>query len=337
MPPFTTNPISAPAKVEGALSARERAIAKLTEGQGNQSQSPVKNPTQVAPEELGAISQGTNQEKQQTADSTPEPSKQAATPAQEPGKEPLSAQYAQLARKEKAIRAQAQKVRAEQAAIKAREDAIKAKEAEMLGQYIPKSRLSEDPLSVLSENGVSYDVLTQKILNAPSPEQQELNRTISVLKQEIQSLRDEQTKNQKQYQDKQTQDYQQAIKQIKTEVVELVKTNDTYEMVNSTNSVDDVVELIEKTFQKEGIVLSVDEATQAVEDYLTEEAIRLAGLKKIQSRMKPATPPPAQQASPTDGKQPHQTKTLTNAATSTGKLSSRERAMLAFHNKLNKE
>lgn len=331
--PFTTNPISAPAKVDGALSARERAVAKLESLQQNQAGTPVQNASKVAPEELSALSQGTNQEKQQTAESTPEPSKQAATPAQEPGKEPLSAQYAQLARKEKAIRAQAQKVRADQAAIKAREDAIKAKEAEMLGQYIPKSRISEDPLSVLSENGVSYDVLTQKILNAPSPEQQELNRTISVLKQEIQSLRDEQSKNQKQYQDKQTQDYQQAIKQIKTEVVQLVKTNDSYEMVNSTNSVDDVVELIEKTFQKEGIVLSVDEATQAVEDYLTEEAIRLAGLKKIQSRMKPATPPPAQQA-PTAGKQQQETKTLTNAAGTSRTISKRDRAILAFKGEL---
>lgn len=338
--------VGAPRPVEGVISnkqaaARERAIKILQQGQQPAQTTPVQNPSKVAPEEMSAITstsaQSHNNEvvTSETPQTTPSEVTQAETKAKP--EQPLSSQYAQLARKEKAIRAKMQQFKAQEDALKAREAALAAKEAEMQGNYIPKSKLAEDPLSVLSENGVDYNSLTERLLASPqTAEQIELNRTITELRNEIKALKDAQEGTKKTFEQSQQQQYQQAINQIRTETKQLVTRDDNFETIRATNSVDDVVELIEKTFQKEGVLLSVEEAAQAVEDYLVEEASKLMNLKKIQSRLKPSTPKeePKVAAQPTQTKQARPT--LSNSVTSQKKMSARERAIAAFEGKLNK-
>lgn len=352
---FNTRPLASPMKVEGTLNssqaakaARERAIAKLSSGnepQQNQASenTPVQNPTQVSPEELGAIKAKTPVESNTNVEAVPksegqinnsdgskEPPKEV-TPVKSEVEQPLSSQYAQLARKEKALRVQAQAIKAREEAFKAQEASLKSKETEMQSQFISKDRLTKDPMAVLAESGISYEQLTQLALNAPSAEAQAYNAELSSLKAEIKALKDGQENARKSFEDNQKNAYDQTLTQIKNQVSKLVaEEGDNYETVKATNSIQDVVDLIEKTYNADHVLLTVEEAAQAVEDHLVEEAVKIAKLKKIQSRLKPAESNAAPKVTETQQSKQSQVNTLTNAVGGSQRLSARDRALLAF-------
>jgi hypothetical protein len=81
--------------------------------------------------------------------------------------------------------------------------------------------------------------------------------------------------------------------------------------------------------------MSVEEAAQQVEDYLADEAFKLSRLGKIQKRVQQAAQPKVLQKTQAAQQTQTQMKTLTNATSSTRKMSSRERAILAMEGKLN--
>lgn len=310
----------------GQPSARDRAIAKLVEPQTQSP--PVLNANQVTPEELSVV-------KPPQMDNTDSPSEElAATP--KPKEDPLSTQYALLARKEKALRAKVQAqdlaLKAREAAFAEREAAIKAKEAEYTSNYIAKSRIKSDPLSVLTEEGVSYDELTNAILNPQSKQDPRILAEIEKLKAEVQASKDWQIKAKEESAAQQKQAYNQAVNQIRNEAKQLIQNDPSFEMIKETRSVGDVVELIEKTYNEDGVLLSVEEAALEVEEYLASQAIKLAKINKIKSRLnevqKPAQP---QQAA----KQPQPgMKTLTNSVNASKSMSVRERAIAAFKGEL---
>lgn len=337
-----------------AAQARQRAIEILQKGsapqaapQVNEQQHPVRNPTQVAPEEMSAVST-TSEEKEEKeghlgnnegeSESSPSLQSQAETKT-EKAEEPLSSQYALLARREKALRAKAmqqeQALKAKEAEIAREREAIKAKEAEYQSKFISKDQL-KDPskvLDLLSDLGLSYDELTQAALNAPKPEDIQRMREINELKAQIEELKSEQNKTKSAYEESQTRAYQQALAQIKQETAALVKNDPNFEAIAATNSIDDVVELIETTFKQDGILMTVEEAAQEVEAYLVEEAAKLARLNKIQQKLKPAEKPvskPTVEAKQIQQEEKPGIKTLTNSMGTSRQLSARERAILRF-------
>ena len=311
--------------------ARERAIAKLM---GNTAQEhPVQNPTQVSPEELSAVKAPENQGQSNVDDaSIPEAE---ATPAKD--KEMLSTQYAQLARREKAMFAKAQAkekaLQEREAALQAKEQEIKAKDSEYQSNYIPKNRLTEDTISVLLENGISYDQITQLALNQTQQDPQ-TKLAIQKLEAQVKAQADARAADQKAFQEQQNQSYQQAVKQIRADATALVKADPSFEAIRKTNSIKDVVELIEETFKQDGVILSVDEACREVEDHLVEKLSTYSSqISKIQQRMNAAKSAAPKQPGQTG--QQHQPKpTLTNSVGTGKKLSVRDRAILAFKGEL---
>ncbi len=326
-------PISAPAPVPGTianaqLSARDRAVKQLADTMQDPAPAAPKAPVQAKIVESAPVIQAKTQETSGQMQSTEAPAE--VTPAAaKPEETPLSSQYAQLARKEKALRAQAQ-------AIKTREDALKAaeaprastQEAQDPSKYINIEDFKKNPWKYAQQAGVTYDQLTQEALNAPSAEATQLMSTVEALKSEIQALKADQDSSKKANADSQTAQYKQAVNQIRSEVKQLVFASDDYEACKATNSVEDVVELIEKTFAEDGVLMDVATATKQIEDYLEEEAYKLSQLKKIQARLKKGAQEetPSKEAS-TDPKQPQ--KTLTNALGASRQLTARERAMAA--------
>lgn len=262
----------------------------------------------------------------------------------------LSSQYALLAKREKALRAKAQQ---QEQVYRTREKALADREAALssqpqapsidMSQYISVDRFKSDPIGVMAETGLTYDELAQQLISQQQPldprterQMQRLNAANKALEDKLAKFEESQVKNQQDA-------YTSALNVIKNDVRSLVKGNvDQFEMISRTNSIDDVVELIETTYKEEGLLMSNEEAAQAIEDYLTEEAYKLSEAKKIRARMalnaskssqaataqKPAVPQPKQQ-------QPM--KTLTNAVSTPGQtLSARERAILLVEGKLNK-
>lgn len=315
--------IAQPANAQ-ATSARDRAIAAFNQKQ----ESPVQNPSQVTPEELQAVKSPEGQTDTLEAKAEPE----VPAPAKAP-EEPLSNQYAQLARKERALRAKVQEIKAQEAAVKASADKTAQLEERLAKYEAMEKRLADDPYSVLTERGITYDELTKRALNAPSPEEQAQRSAFQKLQDEIQSIKESQENSKKMFEESQTQQYNQAVNQIRSQAKSLIDSDPNFETVKETGSIEDVVDLIKQTFEKDGVLMSVEDAALAVEEHLLEEAIKLTKLKKIQQRMKSAEPKAAAPQQPST-QQPQ--KTLTNNLTTQKPLTARERAILAFNNKLNK-
>lgn len=320
-----------------AVAAFNKASQAPTQGQAQEH--PVLNPNAVGVEEFGAIQAQTAQIIDKNTDNVDAPVDTQEPTPEKPKEDPaLSRQFAQLARQERALRAKAQQ---QDQALKARETALAEREAKMQAQqpdtsnYISRDRLKQDALGVLDEAGISYDELTQQIINR-QPTDPRINATINRLEAKIQQLEKANETTQKTYDDRQQQSYQAAVKQIELDARNLVKLDPNFETIKATGSIKDVVELITQTYDKDGILLSVEEAAQEVENYLVEEAMKLTKIEKIQRQLaksnasaKPAT----QQTSQTKQTQPGM-KTLTNATASQRQLSAKERAILAFKGEL---
>lgn len=344
-------PKAAPAAQEpGQSKAAQLRANAIKAFQGQPAQPIVQNQNQVSPEELGAVKAPVKAQAPEIGQNSqgvesleiPEPNVDSkATPPEDPS---LSRQFAQLAKQERQLRF---KVQQQELALKAREDAIKAKEdaytskdQEYAQKYIQRDFLKNNPLQALAEAEVSYDDLTQQILNSQTQQDPRLLATISKLEAKIESLQ----KATDEFKSSRVSDTEAqrvaAVKQITADVAKLVESDPNYETIKHTKSQKDVVELIERTFDEDGVLLSVEEAANEIENYILEEAVKLSRLGKVSKRAlasvsssQPSEAPavtstqPKAQAAPT-------MKTLTNANASTRPLTIRERAMLAFEGKL---
>ena len=314
-----------------APSARDRAIAALI---GNQT--PAAEALQKPAEELAAQSQVANtpaeKEEQEPTIETP------TTADPDPRATKLDSQYAILARKEKQLRIKAQQ---ERQALADREAALAAKEAELAtrdksyqSDYISKSRLKSEALQVLTEEGISYDELTQQILNSGKSDP----ATVAMLRKleaATNELREQQEAFKKDQAASQQNQYQEALQQLEVDTKRLVKSDPNFEMISLTpGAVKEVVKLIEKTYSEDKILLTVEEASELVENELVKRSMKIARAKKLQKLQSAAQPKaPAQTQTPAKQAAPA-VKTLTNQASSTRQLSARERAIAVFKGEL---
>jgi len=260
---------------------------------------------------------------------------EAAQIATEPTKEAtqdLSPKFAALARKEKALRQQAEAVKAERARME-------AERAEYQNRYVSKERLTQDSLGVLSELGITRDHIADLMLNGDSPQNSDL---LSVRK-ELEELKTKYAQYETKAQEKETEAYKQAVSQIRHDVTGLVSVDPNFETIKDTKSEDAVVELIEREFEASGKILSIEEACLEVENYLVEEGLKMANLRKVKAKFAApteavdaaaATALEAPEAKPKLQSQQVSVKTLTNAQmASTSKpltrAERRQRAILA--------
>lgn len=353
-------PVSSPAEVKQVAPTDNRAKAvaafnRTAAPQANTQIHPVQNANQVAPEEMSAI-RAPSQQPESTNESTPSDGTEVQAVAEETpavpeapkaAKDPvLEKQFQELARQERILRSRAQKqaqdIKAQQDALKAQEAALNER-AKLIEQgYISKDRFKADPLGALTEAGSSYDELVQQALNQ-QPRDPRLDAEIKALRDEIKSLRTSNEEGQRTAQNQQAEQYKAAVKQIQLDAQALVKSDPVaYEAIAKTNSIKDVVDLIEQTYHKDGVLLSVDEAATEVENYLVEQSFktisRIDKIKKRLSQSGASTAPAKKETQQTQSNQkqsqPTPMKTLTNAASSTRKLSARERALLAFKGEL---
>ncbi len=343
-------PIASPAAVQQAptnqSSAREKAINAFVNAGNTQPETQVvQNQNAISAEELGAIQtpESNEEARQEVAN---EDTQVEAPKAVEPEDTPESRRFAQLAKREKQLRLQAQQIKQQEEQFKARQAEMEAKWAQAqqptpidATKYIDRERFKYDPIGALAEVGVSYEELTNQLIN-PVQKDPRVEATISRLEAKIQELENKNQEAAKQAAERETQQYQAALRQIETDVKALVANDPNFETIKETRSTKDVVELIEQTYQKDGVLLSVEEAAQLVEDYLVEEATKLTKIGKIQAKLAQsnaskvqatAQKTPAAQQQP---KQPQPMKTLTNNNASSRQLSAKERAILAFKGEL---
>lgn len=320
-----------------ADSARERAIARLLAPAAPVDQQAVtpEMMAAVSPDKApnGAEAQGkpAPQVKSPVESDTSEPSPEATK--EEP---PLSAQYAQLARKEKALRAQMLDLKRQKEEFQREKQSVAPAVPQApsidTSKYVSRDDLAKDPWAVLNDIGVTYDSLTQQALNQPAPELLELRKTNAVLQSQIEELKKDFQESKKASTEQQAQAYQQAVAQISADVSSLVDSDAAYELVKATKSEKDVVQLITDTYAEEKRLMTIEEAAKEVEDFLLETLAPVARLSKIQQRIaanKDKKEAPVS-APKTETEQKQNTKTLTNSISTNRPMSARERAIAAF-------
>jgi hypothetical protein len=334
-------------------SAKERAIAKFLAGTAAAAEappSPAQEAAAVEQTEAAIESPEVNQndigeeapaEPTETVETAPEATEAApkadelkVTPA------PLSQQYAILARKDKALRQREQQLKAREAALQqaapAKQEAPAPSNQFDPSKFVSKDMLQKNPFGVLNELGLSYDKLVDIVTNGPSHEQISSQMELQMLKEELRAIKAETENTKKSFETSQQEQNQQALNMMKKEAAKLVASDESFEMLKlRPDAIEDVVKLIERTYEEDGEFLSVAEAASQIEELLAEEAMKYARAKKIQSRLVPAKPgvPAKSNGQP---QKPGELKTLTNALGTTRPLSSRERAILAMQGKLNK-
>jgi len=321
---------------ETAAKIAEKATSANQAFAQPQQEHPVANPSKVAPEEMRAIQAPIKPIDNVTVSEDTQAPEVEAKPQVDPATEK---KFAEIARQERILRARAQKqaqeIKAQQEALNKQKAELDAKAKEYEQGWIPKDRLKNDPLSALAEAQLSYEELTQRLLDQGTLDPR-VEAQVKRLEAHIASLEGKIAASEKASQQAQSEQYQAALRQIEADAKALIQEDPTtYEAVAKTNSIKDVVELIERTYQQDGVILSVEQAAQEVEDYLVEEGYKtVSRIEKIKKRLAQSTAAAAEpkqvektQATPADTKQQSTTKTLTNSISASRKLSAKERAI----------
>lgn len=234
---------------------------------------------------------------------------------------PLSPQFAALAKAKRALQVKERELAQREEALKTQAPA---------GQEDVIAKLKANPLSVLQEAGVTYDQLTQAILNDQS------NSTVDVAAIKAQIREDLKKELLGEFSTRDNQQEQQVLNDLKKEALAITNQGEQFEAIREAKAQKDVVDLIHRTWKTTGEVLDVQEAAELVENQLIEEALPFAKLKKIQSRL---TPQEEQQAAQTPAAPKPNTKimrTLTNRDNASPVMDKRARAIAAMNGTLRK-
>lgn len=239
---------------------------------------------------------------------------EAATPPveQTPPVVPEKPQVARAAvneRFEALIRKEKEFVRRQQE-TKSKEQELLDKEAKIREFEAMKEKARLNPMAVLKSLGLTYEQLTDFVLNDQKPTPAD---EVSVLKEEMSAWR-RQMEEEKEQQLKareleQQKNYEKAIEDFKASVNDFCSQNsDEYELINLHGGQELVYATIEEHFTKTQKILSTKEAADLVEKYLEDQVAKTLETKKFKSRLTP----PAAVAETTDQKSPETPKTLTN-------------------------
>lgn len=259
-----------------------------------------------------------------------------AAPLEAPKQEALSPRFAQLARQQKAMRAQQLQVQKER-------EELKAKIADYETSYIPKTKLSElaknNPLGALEQMGITADEFTQALLNS-NPQ----DAAIQKILQRIEAVENGQKQTLTNLELQQKQAYEQALTQIRNDLKLTAEADPRFETIKEADAkgweaTEGAVSLIETVFNEgwpekripKGTVMSNDQALLFVQEWVMEKAYEMAQLKGVKEKF---TPAPTEVSTPAATKslamvaaERAPAKTLTNNmnATKTTRLSDKER------------
>lgn len=230
----------------------------------------------------------------------------------EPPKEPReqeSKRFAILAKKEKGIQAKVQE-------IKLKEESINQKLTAVENFEKFKREVKNNPMLALEELGITYNQITDYVLQGKMPNKAELE--YNELREEIKALRSERDERDKRAADEAkkaaTVNVQQTISDFKSEIGDYIKSNvDRFELVNQYGATNLVYSTVDEHFQKEKRLLSIEEAAELTEKFLEKQVEIAMSTKKYQARVQPQSP---KEAPKQNQSVPQQNAQLSNQMTS---------------------
>jgi len=253
---------------------------------------------------------------------TEAPVEQKAEETKAPEQDP---RIVELERKELAIRQQTLKMQR----IKQELEQMQKQSEGRLSAEEWKKKFLEDPTQL----GIDYQDMADKYLTQPSEEK----KMISSLQREIEGLRSQYQQQMQQLEQAQKQAYENAVRQLESDTKSLIASKASeFEAISVLGREQDVVDLIKSTYEKEQVLMSVEQAARQVEQRLIDEALKYAGLSKVKAKIVPTS-----ETKQEDTKEQKQTQTTLSRSLSqtSGPLTPaqlRERAIAAFNGTLNK-
>lgn len=222
----------------------------------------------------------------------------------------FAAKFAALGRKEKEIREREGRLKELEAKLQEQETTAGDK---YKGYDDFDSRLAKDPLGVLAEKGLTYEQLTQMVLDSDG--KPGLDMRMGQLQKDIDNKYDTKLKELEARlaeRDKKDEDSaaEASLGEFMTQLTTFVNDNEEYELIRANDSVDLVYTVIENHHTETGEVMTTKEAADAVENHLLEQAKKHLGLGKIKKLLEAQAPG----AEPKKEVQPSPTLTNTQAS-----------------------
>ena len=223
----------------------------------------------------------------------------------------FSSKFAALSRKEKAIRDRESDYEAKMAEYEeklAEMNREPEKEPELPLEY----RLQKNPIETLEELGLSYEQLTDIVLNDGKIStdmqlklmRQDIDKKYEGKLEKLERELEERDKNQEQ------QKYDEAVDNFKFQLDDFVATNEDYELIQANDASSLVFEVIEEHYNDTGRVLDMKEAADSVESHLETE------LRKVLEKSKKLGQWKAKDEEPEEEERQSPSPTLSNALSS---------------------
>lgn len=255
--------------------------------------------------------------------------RQNAENAENAENDQFASKFAALSRKEKDIRAREQEIERKIEEFEARmaqlnKPQIEEKEEEQKEPELPlEYRLKKDPLATLESLGVSYEDLTQLVLNdgqMPTDMQmrlmrEELERDYKTKFEELENKLTEKERAEEEAK------YQETINNFKSEINEFINGNEQYELIQANDAYDLVYDVIEQYYEENGRILETQEAADQVEQYLEEE------IKTVFEKSKKLGSWRSESAAPQAKTEARQSPTLSNSLSAKGIESTADRPL----------
>jgi hypothetical protein len=233
--------------------------------------------------------------------------------------QPLSPQFAALAKQRRALQVKEREI--------AEREAKLSKPPE--GEYLSKADLLANPLKIF-EAGLTYDQLTEAIL----ANQSGITPELKALKEELKALKEGVDKR---FISEAEAQEESALNQIANDMETLTKEGDAYELfaknyvgIKGKTGLERALTKIYSHYKKTGQVLDNKVVVEQVENELLDEAMKIAEFKKVKSKI---APEPVQTPPKSQGKQ---MKTLTNRDGASIPLDRKARAIAAMLGTLRK-
>lgn len=215
-------------------------------------------------------------------------------------KEQASQRFATLAKKEKQLLAEQSKFKIQNQELQPKLEAIKKFEE-------AKAKVAENPMLALEMLGITYDELTKfqldgKMPNATEIKLRQLEEKLSKKEEDEQRAKKKSDEDQEKNQEINN---QKKIAAFKEQITDYIKSNsEKYELTNINDVSHLVFQRIEEHFHKTqnetgtGVILSVEQAADAVEKMLEEQVEKNLSAKKLAAKVVPQPKGETKQAPP---------------------------------------
>lgn len=229
------------------------------------------------------------------------------TATEEPAPTKVDPKFSALARKEAQLYREREELKAQKAALEqAHRQVVAFEEARQVAR--------RDPLAALEALGITYDALTEHVLNGGKPTP---NAEVAAVREELAQLRAEQEAARARAEElasaRLAEENQAVIEEARQAAVAFTEANvDRYELTAANNGASLVPQVREQHFARTGKLLTIEQAADLVEKHFEGVADRIAKARKFQTKIAP--PPRAPPATPA-ATPPAAQRTLSNALT----------------------